>query len=198
MADSKGPDGNGDGGVALSSVAVTVSAKEEAVVVVFDGNEMHNWCELFGDTARLSDGRRIRVAQTSWMDTQCVYYHRSGGCYLNIAPVRESRGEVKKPRTLMVQPALVIARNQPRGPTPASDRRGVLYGLMTAGVPAINSCASMYGTVAHPAAGSALSPSLLLWWCGLLLSTGTAIWSVLRCTVSCEPSSSASVTRGSL
>ena len=38
----------------------------------------------------------------------------------------------------------VLARNQPRGPTPATDRRNVLYGLMMGNVPSINSMQSLY------------------------------------------------------
>jgi hypothetical protein len=78
-------------------------AVREYQILVLDGNEGHNWCALFDDV-QLSNGGRVRVVQASWMDTQCVYYHGQGGCYVNTAPVRESRGEVKKPRTLMMKP----------------------------------------------------------------------------------------------
>lgn len=35
-------------------------------------------------------------------------------------------------------------RNQARGPTPVTDNRRTLYGLLTAGIPAINSLESVY------------------------------------------------------
>ncbi len=38
----------------------------------------------------------------------------------------------------------LLVRNQVRGPTPASDNRNTLYGLMMAGVPAINTLQSEY------------------------------------------------------
>ncbi len=75
---------------------------------------------------------------------------------MSIAPVRESKGEVVRPQTLGVKPGkeewkkwkgegdkqmfiyssidFILIRNQPRGPTPGSDKRNVLFGLMTAGV----------------------------------------------------------------
>lgn len=53
---------------------------------------------------------------------------------LSIAPVRESEGKIVRPQTLGVKPDFILVRNQPRGPTPGSDKRNILYGLMSAGV----------------------------------------------------------------
>ncbi len=105
---------------------------------------------LFEDV-KLSDGSTIRVVQSSWLDTATVYYHGQGGCYVNTAPVRESsERQIKKPATLMFKPDLVIVRNQVRGPTPASDKRNVLYGLMMAGIPAVNTLESTYLDLERP------------------------------------------------
>jgi hypothetical protein len=68
--------------------------------------------------------------QCSWIETNVTYYHNSGGCLMTIAPVRESDGKCVRPSTLTVKPDFMIIRNQPRGPTPGSDRRNVLYGML--------------------------------------------------------------------
>lgn len=112
--------------------------------------------------------------------------YRSGGCLVTAAPIRETEGLVKRPQTRTfhvgfscVLPSLLpltsldflLVRNQPRGPTPATDRsidlplinpsspfryfslhsyyvtvrrRHVLYGFMVGNVPAINSLQSLY------------------------------------------------------
>ncbi len=91
------------------------------------------------------------------------------GCLLTIAPVRESTG-IKRPQTLTVKPDFLILRNQvttqifiqvfsflqPRGPTPGSDRRNILIGLMTANIPAVNSLTSEYMNLERPIMWSSL------------------------------------------
>eukprot|EP01119_Soliformovum_irregulare_P012154 TRINITY_DN3143_c0_g1_i1.p1 TRINITY_DN3143_c0_g1~~TRINITY_DN3143_c0_g1_i1.p1 ORF type:complete len:290 (-),score=59.21 TRINITY_DN3143_c0_g1_i1:710-1579(-) len=72
------------------------------------------------------------------------------GCLLLIAPIRESEGQIVRPAVLTIKPDFVLMRNQPRGPTPESDRRNVLYGLMMANVPSINSCFSEYMNLERP------------------------------------------------
>jgi hypothetical protein len=49
-----------------------------------------------------------------------------------------------------IKPDFVLARNQPRGPTPGSDARQILFGLMTANIPSINSLESMYLNLERP------------------------------------------------
>jgi len=111
-------------------------------LIVFDGNPMHNWPELFqGKTT--ADGAQIRVVQCSWNECSCTVYPDSG-CYLQIAPVHESEGKVKRPQTLTVKPDFILVRNQPRGPTPITDRRNTLYALMFANIPSINSLTQIY------------------------------------------------------
>jgi len=111
-------------------------------LVVFDGNSMHNWPQLFqGRTT--ADGAQIRVVQCSWNESSCTVYP-DVGCYLTIAPIHESEGKITRPQTLTVKPDFVLARNQPRGPTPVTDRRNTLFGLMFAGVHSINSLHQIY------------------------------------------------------
>jgi glutathione synthase/RimK-type ligase-like ATP-grasp enzyme len=63
------------------------------------------------------------------------------GCLCTIAPIRESGGK-KKPETVTVKPDFLVIRNQPRGPTPATDNRNALFALVAAGIPAVNSLQS--------------------------------------------------------
>eukprot|EP00456_Euglypha_rotunda_P083469 TRINITY_DN8283_c0_g1_i3.p1 TRINITY_DN8283_c0_g1~~TRINITY_DN8283_c0_g1_i3.p1 ORF type:complete len:239 (-),score=22.72 TRINITY_DN8283_c0_g1_i3:11-727(-) len=118
-------------------------------VVILDGNPMHDWCGLF-EGQKLSDGTNFRVVQASWMETAVTYYHKAGGAMMTIAPVKESENKVLRPSTLVVRPDFLIVRNQVRGPTPVSDKRSVLYGLMMANVPSINSLHSIYMNLERP------------------------------------------------
>ncbi len=43
---------------------------------------------------------------------------------------------------MTVKPDFLVIRNQPRGPTPATDNRNALFALVAAGVPAVNSLQS--------------------------------------------------------
>uniref|UniRef100_A0A6B2L6I4 ATP-grasp domain-containing protein n=1 Tax=Arcella intermedia TaxID=1963864 RepID=A0A6B2L6I4_9EUKA len=111
-------------------------------LIVFDGNVTHNWPQLFeGKTTK--DGVPIRVVQCSWNECSCTVYPDTG-CLLTIAPIHESEGKVVRPQVLAVKPDFILVRNQPRGPTPVTDRRNTLYGLMLANVPSINSLQQMY------------------------------------------------------
>jgi hypothetical protein len=111
-------------------------------LVVFDGNSTHNWPELFAEKTTL-DGVPLRVVQCSWNECSCTVYPDSG-CLLTIAPVHETNG-AKRPTTITISnPDFILVRNQPRGPTPVTDRRNTLYGLMLSGIPSINSLQQIY------------------------------------------------------
>ncbi len=67
------------------------------------------------------------------------------GCSLALKPVKDTFGEhVDRKSVVTVRPDYVLQRNQCRGPSPSSDRRHVLYGLVMANVPAMNSTLSEY------------------------------------------------------
>jgi hypothetical protein len=89
----------------------------EYQVLVMDGNQGHDWVALFAD-ATLSDGGTIRVVQASWLDTNCSYYHNSGGCYVNVAPVRESKGQTKKPSACVRACSRAETKQQTHTPPP--------------------------------------------------------------------------------
>jgi len=120
-----------------------------------DGDETHDWCTWFHNCS-LPDGSGIRVIQASWIEIEMTGYHDSGPL-LSIAPVRESENEIKRPQTLTVRPDFVLIRNQVRGPTPESDRRNILYGLMWSNVPSINSLSSEYMNLERPIMFGALT-----------------------------------------
>jgi glutathione synthase/RimK-type ligase-like ATP-grasp enzyme len=141
-------------------------------VVIMDGNHGHDWVGMFKDKT-LKDGSTIRVVQGSWMETAITYYselrttfpkdkkepklYKKSDCNLLMAPMNESEGKVKRPSTLVVQPDFVIVRNQVRSLSQESDKRAVLYGLMCAGVPAINSLHSIYMCLERPVVYAALA-----------------------------------------
>lgn len=47
-------------------------------VVVFDGNPLHNWAELFRDRT-LEDGSVLNVVQCSWNHAACSVYPDGAG-----------------------------------------------------------------------------------------------------------------------
>eukprot|EP00026_Physarum_polycephalum_P010618 Phypoly_transcript_10786.p1 GENE.Phypoly_transcript_10786~~Phypoly_transcript_10786.p1 ORF type:complete len:393 (+),score=56.97 Phypoly_transcript_10786:176-1180(+) len=72
------------------------------------------------------------------------------------APTRESSLGISKPQTITVKPDFVLIRNSPRGAIPSTDERNVLFGLMHARVPSINSFQSIYMCLERPIMFSAL------------------------------------------
>jgi hypothetical protein len=126
-------------------------------IVVFDGNPLHDWNALFSKQT-VPSGVTLDIVQTSWIDAVVTNYHGAGGCTMLIAPTLPTTlNKVVKPSYLTVRPDFVIMRNQPRGPTPGSDRRNVLFGLMTARVPSINTLSSEYMNLERPIMYGALA-----------------------------------------
>jgi len=123
--------------------------KHRKNLIVFDGDPHHNWVEIF-DGYALPDGSSLYVVQCSWMEVSISSYGGDGNCSLTVAPIRESDGKIRRPAVLGVRPDFVLIRNQARGAVPSSDARRILYGLMTANVPSINSLFSMYMHLERP------------------------------------------------
>jgi hypothetical protein len=111
-------------------------------LLIMDGDETHDWVSMFKGF-RLSDHSAIHVYQASWMEMTITTYKETG-CIVCVAPIRESSGNIKRPRTANFTPHLVLVRNQVRGPYPSQDKKNLLFGLMYADVPAINSLTSLY------------------------------------------------------
>jgi hypothetical protein len=118
--------------------APSSAARSNVTVVVFDGNPTHDWIAIFSGQ-KLIDGRGVDVIQCSWNDIAVSVY--PSGCLCTIAPIRESSGK-KKPDTVTVKPDFLVIRNQPRGPTPATDNRNALFALVAADIPSVNSLKS--------------------------------------------------------
>jgi hypothetical protein len=122
-------------------------------VIVFDGAMGHDWPALFADLALpdLPDGSRMRIVQTSFFDSEVTVFGDAAGAQLACKPVRDTLGIGRNREVVLtVRPDFVLLRNQPRGPTPSSDKRNVLYGLICANVPAINSLMSEYCNLERP------------------------------------------------
>jgi len=111
-----------------------------------DGDITHDWVKIF-DGMRLSDGSDLFIVQTSWMNVELTVYPDSG-CLMKMQPVRVSQGDPKK--GVAVKPHFLLLRNQVRGPYPSNDRRNLIYGLMMANIPSINSCVSEYMHLERP------------------------------------------------
>lgn len=83
------------------------------------------------------------------METGVTLYPE-GDCQLLCAPVRDSGSNVVRPNTICVRPDFCLVRNQCRSTTPESDRRNVLFGLMMANIPSVNSLESIYMCLERP------------------------------------------------
>ena len=120
-------------------------------VLVCDGDPMHDWPAIFRDHDLVPAlAGRFRVVQASWMEISVVVYGGDPACtVVTAAPVHETGGVVR-PATVTFEPDICVIRNQPRGPTPSSDRRAVLFGLMSGNVPALNSLESEYMQLERP------------------------------------------------
>jgi hypothetical protein len=119
-------------------------SKKKITFVVVDADKKHNWPKLLSDHGfdKLSDGTEIHTVQTAWMEMKCTF-EAPNTCLLTAAPVYESTGKVTSPSTMTVRPDFVLIRNKPRGASPRTDRRNVLFGLSAAGIPSINSLHSL-------------------------------------------------------
>lgn len=85
------------------------------------------------------------MLQTSWMDAEVVVNGDASGVQLSMKPVKDTFGQgVDRKTIITVRPDYILQRNQARGPTPGSDRRHVLYGLIMGNVPSMNSLMSEY------------------------------------------------------
>lgn len=125
-----------------------ITSKKHKNLVVFDGQPTHDWPALF-EGYKLKDGTLIRVVQVSWNESELTIYHDSGPM-LKVAPVHESERKVKRPKTMTVKPDFILIRNQPRGAIPIQDRKNILFGLMMAGIPSMNSLMSEYMNMERP------------------------------------------------
>jgi hypothetical protein len=98
-----------------------------------------------------SDGAKVRIIQTSWFDSEMNVFGDHTGGQLFCKPVKDSLGVgIDRQTSMTVKPDFCLQRNQSRGPRPSQDKRNVLYGLIAANVPAINSFMSEYMQLERP------------------------------------------------
>jgi synapsin len=154
---SKSKSSSKDGKKKKENASSSSSTQKERRVLVFDGAETHDWCKLFADST-LSDGSKIHVCQASWAQSRVVVDNTANrsNARVFVQPVRESHGKFVRPQSFCFTPDMVLVRNQPRGPSPESDRRANLYGLIAANVPAVNSLHSILCQLERPVMFGAL------------------------------------------
>lgn len=109
------------------------------------GGESYDWRQIFSEMgASLSDGREIRVVQTSWDD---IHVHAdtysSAGLCVEVRKMHGPSREGDPPTTRLqtIHPDFVLVRNEVQ--TPGFDGRSRLSGLLFADVPACNSLQSI-------------------------------------------------------
>lgn len=110
--------------------------------------DAYDWEGIFSG-CHLQDGRPIRVVQTGW--DQLVVSADSPSMSARtpvLVHVKPPAGKMRGPGT--IKPDFVLVRNEVRGGTHLEDNRGALYGLMFAGVPAVNSLESIYSFCERP------------------------------------------------
>jgi hypothetical protein len=109
--------------------------------------DAYDWKEIFGG-CRLRDGRAINVVQLGW-DRLLVTADSPGmsartPLLVHIRPAADGTGGGT------IAPDFVLVRNEVRGATHTEDYRNALFGLMFAGVPAVNSLSSIYNFLERP------------------------------------------------
>ncbi|KAJ3035163.1 synaptotagmin C2 domain protein, Syn1 [Rhizophlyctis rosea] len=130
-----------------SGVAKDQSRTVQLVVIDGDPSLEHNWAAYFEGCA-LVDGTAVRVAQCSWLEMECSVFD-DNDCLLTITP--HARPGLPNPSpAYTIHPDFLLIRNQVRGTRPESDKRNVLYGLMHANIPSINSLESVYMHLERP------------------------------------------------
>ncbi len=128
-----------------------MESKKYKNVIVFDGRTTHDWPALFQELnlmvclfvclfslfvclvlafsidhncfdKELPDGSFLRIVQTSWYDCEITVFDNYA--QLSCKPVHDSLGQGKNRETgITIEPHFCLLRNQPRGATPASDKR---------------------------------------------------------------------------
>eukprot|EP01043_Picozoa_sp_COSAG02_P027315 COSAG02_NODE_1605_length_11721_cov_163.467475_3_plen_378_part_00 len=124
--------------------AAAVAAPATLLVIQADD---YDWKAIFAG-ARLRDGRTIRVVQLGWdrllvtADSPAMSTHTA--CLVHVRPTPDGKGGGT------IKPDFVLVRNEARGAVHTEDHRNALFGLMFAGLPAVNSLSSIYQFLERP------------------------------------------------
>lgn len=119
------------------------SSPAPAILLVICPDDKINFAELYSGIT-LDSGRQVRVVQTKWNEFLVQSDSSSGKvkCYVHVNGKSPSKGTH--------QPDLVLIRSEVRGVTQEQDYRNLLFGLMYAGIPAVNSLESVYSFLERP------------------------------------------------
>mmetsp|Transcript_7749 Transcript_7749/g.8557 ORF Transcript_7749/g.8557 Transcript_7749/m.8557 type:complete len:359 (+) Transcript_7749:62-1138(+) len=125
------------------------------VIASIDDNRSYDWSKIF-DQSYIKDfngdEREIKIVQAGW---DCLSIHADSPSMSPSTPalvhVRQKEGNKK---LITIQPDFVLIRNEVRGVT--HDYRNILYGLMYAGIPSLNSLESIYAFLERPIVQSEL------------------------------------------
>jgi len=136
------------GGAAAGAAAdAAAEPGRPATLLVIDALDDYDWKEIFAAGDRLSDGRAIEVVQVGW-DRLLVCADSPGmsntPALVHVKPAADGSGGGT------IRPDFVLVRNEARGATHVEDYRGALFGLMYAGIPAVNSLESIYSFLERP------------------------------------------------
>lgn len=129
--------------VAEASVPVPLTEPElpPAILLVIQA-DAYDWKAIFAG-ARLSNGRAINVVQLGWdrllVTADSPAMSASTPCLVHVRPdPRDGKGGGT------IKPDFVLVRNEARGAVYTEDHKNALFGLMFAGLPAVNSLSSIY------------------------------------------------------
>jgi len=95
---------------------------------------------------KLENGCVINTYQASWNKCKVTTYKNE--CMVDCEIINSNK--VEKGKVANIMPHFVLVRNQPRGALPVTDCRKVLYGLMMANIPSMNSWQSIYMNLERP------------------------------------------------
>jgi len=138
---------------------MTETGVKSAIIVLVIQDSSSNscyitdWKEVFTGS-RLTNNvndREIQIVQAGW---DCLSINADSPS-MSHAPAllyvrRKNCSSIYEKKMITIQPDFVLVRNEVRGVTNIHDYRNVLYGLMYAGIPSINSLESIYAFLERP------------------------------------------------
>lgn len=130
------------GGTSTPEALTASTSAKPATLLVIIPDTRTDYGELFKD-AHLTDGRSIKVVQAQWSEVLVTSDAAAGTlkCYVHV------NNSISKGTH---QPDFVLIRSEVRGVSPTQDYRNMLYGMMYAQIPSLNSLHSIYCFLERP------------------------------------------------
>lgn len=110
--------------------------------------EDNNWYDIFSDYTDL-EGEELKIEQSRWSKVTLTSYSNTG-TVVDIFPSDKPILNTPQNTKRICQPDFILVRNLVRSWHPHQDYRNLLFGLMYAGVPAMNSLESIYMCLDRP------------------------------------------------